>query len=225
MAEVIVALDVSTAAEAIRIVDQLEGLRWAKVGSVLFGAAGPEVVLALRRRGIDVFLDLKWHDIPTTVVGAVQAARYLDIRLATVHALGGDAMIRAAAEVAGETRLAVVSVLTSFTPDVYWATLGRTPGDLTAEVARLARLGVSAGARAVVASPHEVAEVRKAIGLDPWIVVPGIRPDPTAGDDQARTATPVEAVEAGATHLVVGRPITRAKNPGAVYQALCASVP
>ena len=224
MAEVIVALDVSTAAEAFRIVDQLEGLRWAKVGSVLFGAAGPEVVVALRRRGIDVFLDLKWHDIPTTVAGAVQAASHLDVRLATVHALGGAVMMRAAAQVAGDTRLAAVSVLTSFTPDGYWATLGRAPDDLTAEVVRLARLGVSAGARAVVASPHEVADIRNAIGSDPWIVVPGIRPDPTSGDDQSRTATPVEAVEAGATHLVIGRPITRAKNPRAVYQALCASV-
>jgi orotidine-5'-phosphate decarboxylase len=221
VAEIIVALDVESVEDALHLVDGLEGLRWAKIGSVLFARGGPRVVRALRDRGIEVFLDLKWHDIPSTVAGAAAAAAELGVALVTVHALGGPAMIEAAVAAAGEARVAAVSVLTSHSAAVYWDTVGRPHSDLRAEVVRLARLGVKAGARAIVASPLEVMAVRRAVGAAPWIVVPGIRSPGAAADDQWRTATPQEVVGAGATHLVVGRPITRAKTPRAVYEGLC----
>jgi orotidine-5'-phosphate decarboxylase len=224
VAEVIVALDLESTEQALRLVDELGGLRWAKIGSVLFVRSGPRIVRELTSRGVQVFLDLKWHDIPNTVTAAVAAAAELGVALVTVHALGGRAMIQAAVRGAGSTRIAAVSILTSLTGAAYWDTFDRSPGDLSAEVVRLARLAVGAGAGAVVASPLEVAAVRSAVGLEPWIVVPGIRPPGAAADDQRRTATPREAAAAGATHLVVGRPITRAKNPRGVYQELCETV-
>ena len=222
MAEVIVALDLPTADDALRLVDQLPGLRWAKVGPVLFVREGPALVRELKARGVSVFLDLKWHDIPNTVAEAARQAAALEVDLATVHALGGRAMLEAAVGAAGALRLAAVTVLTSHTRETYAEVVGREEAcEVLSEVVRLARLAVGAGVGALVTSPHEAAAVAEVAGPDRWLVVAGIRPAGSAADDQQRAATPREAVAAGATHLVVGRPVTRAERPAAVYHKLC----
>ncbi len=221
MAELIVALDVRSRSEAIRLADDLPGLDWVKLGPMLFLREGPALVEHFKQRGARVFLDLKWHDIPNSVAEAARAAAELGVDLATVHALGGQAMIEAAVEACGDMKIAAVTVLTSHGEVDYWETVDRPPrGGLQQEVLRLAMLATQSGAHALVASPLEVAAVRDAVGPDPWIVTPGIRPVGSGADDQQRTATPAAAVAAGSTHLVVGRPITRAENPGEVYQAI-----
>jgi orotidine-5'-phosphate decarboxylase len=224
LAEIIVAFDVPTEDEALRLSDQLPELRWAKVGPMLFLPEGPKVIRALQDRGVKVFLDLKWHDIPHVVAGAVTAAQDLGVDLATVHALGGAKMLRAAADAAGPMRLAAVSVLTSHTPERYAEAIGRDAVELHQEVSRLARLAVANGIGAVVASPWELGTMRSAVPNETWLVVPGIRPPGSELGDQRRTADPRAAAEAGATHLVVGRPITRSKQPEVVYQQICEAI-
>jgi orotidine-5'-phosphate decarboxylase len=220
MAELIVALDLDSADHVDRLLDRLPAVRWAKVGSTLFTREGPAVVHRLQRRGIWVFLDLKWHDIPHQVVGAVRAAADLGVDLATVHALGGPAMMAAAQEASGAMRLVAVTILTSHSSRDLALLLGRNDTDATTEVERLARLAQQAGLAGVVSSPMEAARLRRALGASAWLVVPGIRPGGSPADDQSRTASVREAVHAGATHLVVGRPITRAAEPALVYQAM-----
>lgn len=224
MAEVIVALDLPAAADALRLVDRVPGLRWAKLGPMLFLEGGPGLVGELKARGIKIFLDFKWHDIPNTVAGAVRAASRLGIDLATVHVLGGEEMLRAAADARNGMRLAGVSVLTSHTPESYGKAVGAERLDLGAEVARLTRVAVQAGLDAIVTSPLEVAAVRAIAGPGRWIVVPGIRTSGVAAGDQQRTADPAQAAAAGATHLVVGRPILEAVEPAAVYHEICDAV-
>jgi len=221
MADLIVALDLRSANEALAMVDRLPDLEWAKVGPVLFVSEGPTILHRLKERGIKVFLDLKWYDIPNTVAGAAAGAADQGVDLATVHALGGEKMLVAAVEASGPMKLAAVTVLTSYDPDRYWNTMGRDGvTDLGPEVSRLAQLAVGAGVDGVVTSPLEVAAVKSVVGPDPWIVTPGIRlPDADAGD-QRRTADPASAVRAGATHLVVGRPITGAESPDEVYKSI-----
>jgi orotidine-5'-phosphate decarboxylase len=220
VAELIVALDLGSADEVERLLDRLPAVRWAKVGSSLFTREGPAVVHRLQRRGIWVFLDLKWHDIPHQVAGAVRAAADLGVDLATVHALGGRAMMAAAQEAAGAMRLVAVTILTSQSRDELGLVLGRSDADAATEAERLGRLAGEVGLAGVVASPMEAARLRRALGPSVWLVVPGIRPGGSPADDQARTASVREAVHAGATHLVVGRPITRAAEPALVYQAM-----
>jgi orotidine-5'-phosphate decarboxylase len=224
VAEIIVALDLDSAGAALRLVDRLAGLRWAKVGPVLFVRGGPQLIRELTARGIRVFLDLKWHDIPSVVEEAVAAAAELGVALVTAHALGGRSMLEAAVRRAGAVRVAAVSVLTSHAALDYFTAVGRDAGDLAAEAARLARAAVAAGVHAIVTSPREVAAVRSVVGSELWIVVPGIRPPGSVADEQERRGTPREAVAAGATHLVVGRPVTLATDPAAVYQDLCRAV-
>jgi orotidine-5'-phosphate decarboxylase len=225
VAEVIVALDFPDGEAALRVVDRLPGLGWAKVGPVLFVREGPALVRELKTRGVRVFLDLKWHDIPNTVAQAVRRAAELEVDLATVHALGGRAMLEAAVGAAGALRLAAVTVLTSHTAASYAEVVGREGGtEVLSEVVRLARLAVAAGVGALVTSPHEAAAVAEVVGPERWLVVPGIRPAGSEAHDQKRTATPEEAVAAGATHLVVGRPITGAEDPGQVYKQICEAV-
>ena len=221
MAELIVALDLGSVDDALRVVDQLPGLTWAKIGPMLFVEDGPRIIGVLKRRGLKVFLDLKWHDIPNSVAGAVRAASGQGVDLATVHALGGSEMLTAARDASGDMRLAAVSVLTSHAPESYWRTVGN-PGDreLGSEVVRLARLAVDAGIQGLVCAASEVADVKTTAGPDCWIIVPGIRPGAAPADDQRRTADPLTAVKAGATHLVIGRPITRAKCPLEVYNSI-----
>lgn len=219
MAEIIVALDLPGRADALRWLDRAPGVRWAKVGSVLFTREGPALVRELIDRGIQVFLDLKWHDIPNTVAGAVEGARELGVAMATIHTLGGIEMMRAAA-VAAEGKVGVVgvTVLTSHTAEGFAAATGRGPIDPEQEVRRLAKGAAEAGLRGVVCSPHEVAEVRSVVGAGAWIVVPGIRRPGEAAGDQARVAGPAEAARAGATHLVVGRPLLQASDPAAAVR-------
>jgi orotidine-5'-phosphate decarboxylase len=224
VAEVIVALDVPSRAAARRLLDALPGLGWVKIGPMLLLAGGLDLIAELKDRGIRVFLDLKWHDIPHAVAGAVAGAARLGVDLVTVHALGGEEMVRAAVRARGTTRVAGVTVLTSHTEASLAAALGRSEVDLEAEVARLAGMLVSVGVDAIVASPQEIATVRAVAGPAIWIVVPGIRPPGTESGDQRRVATPAAAAAAGASHLVVGRPILEAKNPGQVYQAICEAI-
>ena len=217
MAEVILALDLPHRAEALRLLDRLPTLRWVKLGSVLMTREGAPFLQELRARGLQVFLDLKWHDIPNTVAGAVAAAREQGVAMATVHALGGHAMLRAAQDAAGaELGLVGVTVLTSHGPREYAAAIGRI-APLDEEVGRLASSASSAGLRGVVCSPLEVTVVRRVLPPHSWIVVPGIRRPGDAAGDQSRTATPAEAVRNGATHLVVGRPVIESPDPAAVF--------
>jgi orotidine-5'-phosphate decarboxylase len=221
VAELVVAFDLPSGREALALARRLPGLTWAKLGHVLFAREGPAVAREFAARGFRVFLDLKWHDIPNTVAGAVAAARELGVGMATVHCLGGRAMLEAAAHAAGpDLPLVGVTVLTSHDAAELESVLGRGVPDLGFEAERLARMAVQAGLRGVVASGHELGLLREALGPDPWIVVPGIRLPGEAPGDQTRTIAPDEAVRRGATHLVVGRPITAASDPVAAYRRL-----
>src|SRR2546428_8866517 len=224
MAELIVAFDLPSGREALALAARLPGLRWAKIGPVLYTREGPAIVREFVARGLRVFLDLKWHDIPSVVAEAVAAAAGQGVAMATVHTLGGPAMLAAAAAAAGNVALVGVTILTSHdTPEVE-RVLGRGVPDLGFEAERLARLAVTAGLRGVVASGRELALLRAALGPDLWIVVPGVRTPGDAPDDQARTVTPDDAVRCGCTHLRVGRPITKATDPARVYQRFMESV-
>ena len=190
-----------------------------KVGLELFAAEGPSVVRAAAALGRPVFLDLKLHDIPNTVEGAARAAARSGASLLTVHASGGGEMIRAALRGAGpQLRVLAVTVLTSLDA----AALDRVglSGPPADAVVRLARLAVDAGAHGLVCSPLEVAAVRAALGARPLLVVPGVRPAGTARGDQARVATPQEAIRAGADVLVLGRPLRDAPDPAAAARAI-----
>jgi orotidine-5'-phosphate decarboxylase len=217
----IVALDVPSEGDARALADALAGhVGLFKVGSQLFTAAGPEIVHELVARGEKVFLDIKYHDIPNTVAGAVAAASRLGVSLMTVHALGGQAMLEAAvgATPAIGARLLAVTILTSHDQGSL-GTLGLS-GDVAANVQRLARMAQAAKVDGVVASPHEVALIRACCGKDFLVVTPGIRPAGARAGDQARLATPAAALAAGADYLVVGRPITEAKDPAAAADAI-----
>ncbi len=217
MAELIIALDLP-GADARRLLDRIPEARWVKVGSILFAEEGPAFVREMAGRGLSVFLDLKWHDIPNTVAGAVTGARALGVQMATIHTLGGSAMMAAAAEAAGPAMGVVgVTVLTSHTPEGYAEAVGRGSVTVLDEVARLAAAAGRAGLRGCVCSPHEVATVRAQLGPEGWVVVPGIRRSGDAAGDQARTAGPREAAQAGATHLVVGRPVLQAPDPRGAF--------
>jgi len=216
MAELVLALDLPGRSEALRFLDRVPALRWVKVGSLLMTAEGPALVRELVGRGLQVFLDLKWHDIPSTVAGAVEVAAGLGVRLATVHSLGGTEMMRAAAARTGNRlSLVGVTVLTSHDESDYAELTGRPEVPLVEEALRLGRMAVGAGLSGVVCSPREVGPMRAALGPDALIVVPGIRRPADAAGDQSRVAAPHEAARQGATHLVVGRPILTAQNPAA----------
>ena len=217
----VVALDVPGAEEALVLVDRLAGLAGMfKVGSQLFTASGPDLVRGLVARGEKVFLDLKYHDIPNTVAGAVSAACRLGVSLVDVHALGGQAMMEAAvgAMPAMGTRLLAITVLTSH--DAAGLDELGVAGEVTDTVRRLALLAHAAEVDGVVASPQEVPIVRDACGKDFLIVTPGIRPAGARTGDQARSATPATALKAGADLLVVGRPIIEAPDPAAAARAI-----
>jgi orotidine-5'-phosphate decarboxylase len=217
----IVALDVGKEADAALLVHALAGrVGLFKVGSQLFTAAGPDFVRELSARGEKVFLDVKYHDIPNTVASAVSAASLLGVSLMTIHALGGQAMMEAAvgARPAIGARLLAVTILTSHDAPTL-GTIG-LPADVPLNVRRLARLAKAAKVDGVVASPHEVALIRETCGPDFLVVTPGIRPSGARVGDQARSATPAAALSAGADYLVVGRPITEAKDPAAAAEAI-----
>jgi orotidine-5'-phosphate decarboxylase len=219
----IVALDVPDAASATQLVNRLEHTcHWFKVGLELFVAAGPAVLEPLVKRGHSVFLDLKLHDIPNTVAGAVRSASKLGVRMMTVHASGGPAMLAAArAELDGladPLELLAVTVLTSMDEaQVNAVGLDRSPAE---QVALLARMGLDAGLRGFVCSPKEVSALRALTGPNGVLVIPGIRPAGAGIGDQKRIATPSEALRQGASYLVVGRPITQAPNPAEAAEAI-----
>ena len=221
MAEIIIALDLPTGRDALSLLDRIPEARWVKVGSVLMTREGPGLVRELVGRGLQVFLDLKWHDIPNTVVGAVEAARDQGVAMATVHTLGGESMMRGAAVAAGDALgLVGVTVLTSHSPAEYSAAVGRGGVYLEDEAERLAGQAIEAGLRGVVCSAREAARVRGRVGPNAWIVVPGIRRPGDAAGDQVRTAAPDQAVRAGASHLVVGRPILLATDPAGAHREI-----
>jgi len=226
----IVALDTPDLAAAETLVERLGGVvSHFKVGSVLFTAAGPAAVEMVRKRGGRVFLDLKYHDIPATVTGAVEAAVRLGVGLLTVHASGGAAMLRAAAAAAGAAgrdrpQVVAVTVLTSLDRAALHRELG-VPIAVEGQVVHLAALAREAGCDGVVASPREAGRLRAILGPAAVIVTPGIRPAGGSADDQARIATPAIAVRAGADYLVVGRPITGAADPAAAAAAILAEIP
>jgi orotidine-5'-phosphate decarboxylase len=223
MAEVVLALDLPTAAEAMRLLERIPTMPWVKVGSILMTREGAPLVRALVARGHRVFLDLKWHDIPNTVAGAVRAARELGVTMATVHTLGGRTMMEAATEAAGGVlELVGVTVLTSHDEVSYARAVGRDDVLVGDEVARLADEAVAAGLAGVVCSPAEIEAVRRILPDGARIVVPGIRAESDAASDQVRVATAAAAAAAGATHLVVGRPILNAPDPAAALARLAA---
>jgi orotidine-5'-phosphate decarboxylase len=221
----VVALDVPTASEALELTQKLAGrVGMVKVGLELFCAEGPAFVRELQRSA-PVFLDLKFHDIPTTVQRALEAVLALDPRLVNVHAQGGPAMLEAAASAVqahrrrgGTTELLAVTVLTSLDREAL-ARLGSTaePGDMALHLARLAQ---ACGTDGVVCSAQEARALREACGEDFRLLTPGIRPLGAAVQDQARVVTPAQALRDGATWLVVGRPITRAEDPAAAAEAI-----
>ncbi|REE99586.1 orotidine-5'-phosphate decarboxylase [Thermomonospora umbrina] len=194
-----------------------------KVGLELYLRYGPDVVASVRgASGVRVFLDLKLHDIPATVAGAARAVARLRPEILTVHATGGEAMIRAAVEAAPDAEIAAVTVLTSLR-DADLARMGLA-GPASDAVRRLAVLAVGAGARALVCSPQEAAAVRAEVGPSITLITPGVRAAGAATQDQARVATPEEALAAGADLLVIGRPITGAADPGAAAAGLAAAL-
>lgn len=218
--KIIFALDVPGLAEIDRYAALLsDRVGMFKVGKELFTACGPAAVQAVRRHGGEVFLDLKYHDIPNTVASAMVEASRLGVRLVNLHALGGGEMMETAATAVrkefGEDRprLLAVTILTSSTA----ATLRQVGIDHPVEemVVRLARLARESGMDGVVASPLEIRAIREACGPDFLVVTPGVRPSFAATDDQKRIMTPAEAVAAGADHLVIGRPIAKAADPAA----------
>jgi orotidine-5'-phosphate decarboxylase len=223
----IVALDFPGAAEALSLVDQLEGAsRWFKVGLELYLAAGNGLVAELQRRGFSVFLDLKFHDIPNTVASAVRSAGRLGVSMLTVHAAGGPDMLTAAVQTAGETdpslALLAVTVLTSMDGAQLEAT--GVNGNAAGQVEKLAGMALACGVQGLVCSAVEATSLRSRFGSGPLLVIPGIRPQGTDNGDQRRVATPAAAIAAGASYLVVGRPITRAADPGAAARAILAEI-
>ena len=226
-AELLLALDVPDVPAAYSMVDRFEGrCRFYKVGLELFTAAGPALVETLRARGVEVFLDLKLHDIPNTVRAAARRAAALDVRLLTVHAAGGSAMLAAAVDGAGD-RCGVlgVTVLTSLTAGEVAEAWGRSDHVVVEhEVLRLAALTAAAGAHGIVCSGAELPAVVATYGDRLRPLVPGLRPAGVSADDQARVVTPEAAASLGARYLILGRAVTAAPDPLAAWDAIAAAV-
>ena len=222
----IVALDVSTAAAAEKIVRTLaESVLIYKIGMQLFTAEGPQVVRDLVASGRKVFLDLKYHDIPNTVGAAVAEAAKLGVSMLTVHASGSSKMLGRAVEAAKvqpELMVLAVTVLTSMSENEVVAIGMR--GSLEQSVVRLAKIALGEGCQGIVTSAREATAVREQLGHQFAIVTPGVRPAGTSVGDQVRVVTPAQAIAAGATHIVVGRPITEAADPAAEARAILAEI-
>jgi len=223
----IIALDVSRASDAQKIVSEIgDAASTYKVGKQLFTAEGPQVVRDLVASSRKVFLDLKFHDIPNTVGAAVHSAAELRVSMLTVHASGGSKMLKAAAEAsAGSSSkplILAVTVLTSLS-DEDLQELG-LPVGVADQVLRLAGIAHNAGVRGIVTSAHEARSLRRSLGEGFPIVTPGIRPSGSAAADQARIVTPAEAIRSGASHIVVGRPVTADQHPAAAANRILAEM-
>jgi orotidine-5'-phosphate decarboxylase len=219
----IIALDVPNEARALELVSSVgESAGVFKIGKQLFVAEGPQLVREVVSRGKRVFLDLKFHDIPNTVASAVKSASALGVSMLTVHASGGAKMLKAAVEAGSRSPnpplILAVTVLTSMAEEDL-RQVG-VAGRVVDQVLRLATLAREAGCGGIVASAHEAREIRRELGYGFAIVTPGVRPAGTAAGDQARVLTPAQAIAAGATHLVIGRPITEAPDPSQAAQAI-----
>jgi orotidine-5'-phosphate decarboxylase len=229
---IIVALDVPTADAALKLVEQLAPAAGGfKIGSELFTSAGPDIVRRVRATGASVFLDLKFHDIPNTVAKAVTSAVQLDVQMLTVHTSGGFEMLKAAENAAQETAWKLgrmpplvlgVTVLTSLDAGALREIGG--DGNLEFQVRRLAMLATKAGLRGLVCSPLEVTSLRKVLPASTQLVTPGVRTGAEKADDQKRTLTPREALDAGANWLVIGRPIYAADNPRTAAEKILKSL-
>ena len=229
---IIVALDVPTVEQALQLAEQLAPVVGAfKIGKELFTSAGPDIVRRVRATGGSVFLDLKFHDIPNTVAKAVAAAVRLDVQMLTIHTSGGLAMMQAAEEAAQKTAaqsgrnaplVLGVTVLTSLDSNAL-AEVGMD-ANVARQVERLASLAMRAGLRGLVCSPLDVVGLRQILPATMQLVTPGIRTGAEKADDQKRTLTPREAMEAGASWMVIGRPITAAENPRAAAEKILASL-
>ena len=229
---IIAALDVPSAEAALKLAQQIAPAVGAfKIGKELFVAAGPDIVKKIRATGASVFLDLKFHDIPNTVAKAVTAAVRLDVQMLTIHTSGGGEMLRAAEKSAQETAKTLgavtplvlgVTVLTSSTNETL-AELG-LEADTEQQVLRLAQLAVKSGLRGLVCSPLEIVALRKILPAHIQLVTPGIRTGAEKADDQKRTLSPREAMQAGASWLVIGRPIYAAENPRLAAEKILESI-
>ncbi|WP_017297205.1 orotidine-5'-phosphate decarboxylase [Nodosilinea nodulosa] len=226
---IIVPLDVPSASAALALVEALPQVSFWKMGLELFVSAGPALIEALRARQKRVFLDLKFHDIPNTMAGACAAAGRYGIDLMTVHtAAGKEAMAAAqAAAIAGAAAAGVdpptvlgVTLLTSIASNVLAEEL-KIPLGSTNYVLQMARLAQDSGLSGAVCSPQEAGQLRRFLPADFVLVCPGVRPAWTSSQDQRRTLTPLQALQAGATYLVIGRPITAAANPAAAFERIC----
>ena len=219
----IVALDISSSADALKIVSSLgDSVQTYKVGMQLYTAEGPKIVRDLISAGKSIFLDLKYHDIPNTVAATVREAAHLGVSMMTVHASGGTKMLRAAAEAARSSnsppKILGVTVLTSMDEnDLHEIGVSGQPVD---QVLKLASIALAAGCDGIVSSAREVRNLRTSFGQSFLAITPGVRPAGAAHGDQARVVTPAEAIAAGATHIVVGRPITSAPRPEAAIQSV-----
>lgn len=216
----ILALDVNSPDEALRWVERLKGkVGCFKVGLQLFTQSGPDLVREIRKRGAEVFLDLKFHDIPNTVAKAVESVAGLDVRYLTIHTLGGSAMMEAACKACPErTTLLGVTVLTSHDDeDLRELGLNHTTAG---QVALLARMAQEAGLRGLVCSAMEVETLRHILGSEMKLITPGVRPAGSEKDDQSRVTTPQEAIEKGSTAVVIGRPILKASDPEGLVESL-----
>ncbi len=225
MAQLIVALDLPSSSAALGLVDELgDAVSFYKIGSPLFTRSGPHIVRELRSRGKRVFLDLKYHDIPSTVAHAVESAAALDVSLLTLHASGGVPMMAAARQAVGDDgpRLLAVTILTSIASSQLEELWAKQVGSVRDEVARLAGLAADAGMHGVVASPLEAEMLKRRHGSSFLVVTPGIRPEDEMAGDQARTASPREAARNGADYLVVGRPILEAEDRIATVENILA---
>lgn len=222
--QLIVALDFPSRAQAMEMVDRLDGsVRWVKVGLELYLAEGRSIVEDLQARGLHVFLDLKLHDIPNTVAAAVRVAGATGASLLTVHAGGGPRMLRAAVDAAPTSlRLLAVTVLTSLDAEEL-AAVGLT-GAPQQHAVHLGEMAVAAGVHGLVCSAAEITPLRSSAAQDTQLVVPGIRPAGFGADDQRRTSSAGDAIRLGANMLVVGRPITRAANPADAARAMLAEI-
>lgn len=219
---IIVALDVPSAAEALEWCDRLPEVAFWKVGLELFISAGATILSELKQRQKKIFLDLKLHDIPNTVAAACRAAAKYEVDFLTVHAVGGQAMLKAAqAEVDGSrTKLLAVTLLTSISARELAFDL-KVPIELPEYVLNMALMAQSSGLTGAVCSPHEVSSLRSLLGNDFCLVTPGVRPAGEAKGDQRRVMTPKEAIAIGSSYLVIGRPILAASDPVKAWQQIC----